>query len=235
VCDEKDNKPRVGPKRRLGLPRKEQRKKEREAQKRHRIELHDRKVAVRAPLHHVVSSADDPLPAVRSIRLTRLCVHTTQMKKEAQLKRDDASNNGNGNKKRKRDDSASRASTTNNQSPSAKKQKAAANGGGKAQQAKQLKQGQAGKASAKSAAAPIRQKEKKPEAKKKPQEVKKKTVKVMPFTQSRDPEDAEMAYLEAKLGLTKSGAKNRLVSELADDGFGGTNEWRARARVWRAN
>jgi hypothetical protein len=57
LCDGKDNKPRVGPKRRLGLPRKEQRKKEREAQKRHRIELHDRKVAVRAPLH-VVSSAD---------------------------------------------------------------------------------------------------------------------------------------------------------------------------------
>ena len=38
----------------------------------------------------------------------------------------------------------------------------------------------------------------------------------------RDQEDEDLAYLEAKLGLTKSGAKKRLASELADDGLGGT-------------
>lgn len=173
-----DGKPKMA-RRRPGLPRKEQRKKEREAQKRQRIELHERKVT---------------------------------MKKEAQLKRDDTSNS-NANKKRKRDDSSAReAPAANRQSPRAKKQKS--NGGDEQAQPSSKKKTpqREPKAKVKEAAT-----QKKKEVTKKK---KKKEVEVLPFTMKRDQEDEDLAYLEAKLGLTKSGAKKRLVSELADDGLG---------------
>jgi hypothetical protein len=135
------------------------------------------------------------------------------MKKEAQLKRDDTSNS-NANKKRKRDDSSAReAPAANRQSPSAKKQKS--NGGDKQAQPSSKKKTpqKEPKAKVKEAAT-----QKKKEVTKK----KKKEVEVLPFTMKRDQEDEDLAYLEAKLGLTKSGAKKRLVSELADDGLDGT-------------
>jgi hypothetical protein len=194
--------------RRPGLPRKEQRKKEREAQKRQRIELHERKVTVRASPSSTRAACFSP--HTHTTRAT----HATQMKKEAQLKRDDTSNGNNGNKKRKRDDSSAReAPAAKRQSPSAKKQKP--NGGDKQAQPSSKKKTpqKEPKAKAKEAAT---------QKKKKEATTTKKKVEVLPFTMKRDQEDEDLAYLEAKLGLTKSGAKKRLVSELADDGLDGT-------------
>jgi hypothetical protein len=132
------------------------------------------------------------------------------MKKEAKLKRDDTSNS-NANKKRKRDDSSAReAPAANRQSPSAKKQKS--NGGDKQAQPSSKK-----KTPQKEPKAKVKE-----AATQKKKEVTKKKKEVLPFTMKRDQEDEDLAYLEAKLGLTKSGAKKRLVSELADDGLGGT-------------
>ena len=142
------------------------------------------------------------------------------MKKEAQAEALNKQNGG-GDKKRKRDEPSSRAAA--DQSPSAKKQKKSADVvkdtqqqqqqqmKKKPQQAKQQTENNSNKVNGKGKTSHSESAQQKPKA------TQQMPVRVRP----RDPEDAELAYLESKLGLTKGGSKKRLESELAGDGLNG--------------